>query len=243
MFRVATFNIRHGAPARGRVNHGALVRTCAGFDADVIGLQEVDSRRLRSAFRNQATLVAHRLGFTVIYGAVLQTGLFGRYGNALLARGAIRDVNLVQLPRPSRRQARGAILARVELHGVDVSVAVTHLQHHPARFRHQPPEAPLQLRALLDILKQRPAPRMLLGDLNLGLSRAKTILDAAGFESVPESPTVPAEQPRVTLDYIAVDGLQIVDSAVIPIDTSDHRPVVASLEISPLARVATRTSS
>ena len=231
MFRVATFNIRHGAPARGRVNHRALVRSCAELDADVLALQEVDSRRLRSSFRNQATLIARRLGLSVVYGAVLRTGMFGRYGNALLVRGDFRDVSLVQLPRPSRRQARGAILARVELPGLEVSVAATHLQHHPARFGDQAPEAPLQLRALLDILKQRPPPRMLLGDLNLGLSRAKPLLAAAGFDSVPEANTVPAEQPRVTLDYIAVDGLRIIDSTVVPIHTSDHRPVVARVEL------------
>jgi endonuclease/exonuclease/phosphatase family metal-dependent hydrolase len=212
------------------VDHDALVRTCAEFDADVIALQEVDSRRLRSSFCNQAALVARRLGYNVVYGTVLRAGVFGRYGNALLARGALRDVNLVELPRPSRRQARGAIIARVEFPDLDVTVAVTHLQHHPARLRSQPPEAPLQLQALLDVLKQRPQPRLLLGDLNLGLSRAKPLLTAAGFDSTPGSPTFPADRPRVTVDYIAVDGLRIVESEVMRTHTSDHRAVVASVE-------------
>src|SRR5215207_1469103 len=111
-FRVATFNIRHGAPLDGRVDHRALVRTCADLDADVIGFQEVDDKRLRSSFRNQAALVARHVGAAYIYGAVLRRGIFGRYGNALVARGAIRDVDLMQLPRPSSRDPRGAILAR-----------------------------------------------------------------------------------------------------------------------------------
>jgi len=235
MFRVATFNIRHGAPAHRRVDHRSLLETCAALDADVLGLQEVDRRRLRSCFRNQAAFVARRLGYTVVYGTVLRAGAFGHYGNALLVRGSVRDVNLVQLPRPSRRQPRGAILARVELRGADVSVGVTHLQHHPPRFKTQPREAPLQLRALLDILKQRPQPRVLLGDLNLGLARAKPLLAAAGFESVPESPTFPADRPRATIDYIAVDGLSIVHSQVAPTQTSDHRAVVADVEVNRVA--------
>src|SRR6187397_1291848 len=94
-WRVATFNIRHGAPAGGRVRHGALVQACAALDADVIGLQEVDSRRLRSSFRNQAALVARQLGCAFVYGEVLRRGIFGRYGNALVTRGVPRDVELV----------------------------------------------------------------------------------------------------------------------------------------------------
>ena len=82
--RVATFNIRHGAREGERVDHRALVETCRDLDADVVGLQEVDKGRLRSSFRNQATLVARRLGYTSVYGPVVRTGPRGRYGNALL---------------------------------------------------------------------------------------------------------------------------------------------------------------
>ena len=86
LLRVATFNIRHGARVGERVDHRALVQTCRDLDADVVGLQEVDNRRRRSSFRNQATLVARSLGYTSIYGPVVRTGPLGRYGNALLAR-------------------------------------------------------------------------------------------------------------------------------------------------------------
>ena len=230
-FRVATFNIRHGAPPGGRVSHGALVQTCAELDADVLGLQEVDRGRLRSSFRNQAALVARHLGCAFVYGEVLRRGIVGRYGNALLTRGALRDVDLVQLPRPSPRQARGAILARIELAGLDVSVAATHLQHHPAELGDQPREAAVQLRALLDTLNQRPLPRLLLGDLNLGPRRAKPLLAAAGFDCAPDAPTFPAEGPRVTLDYIAVRGLRILESAAVPTRASDHRAVVATVAV------------
>jgi endonuclease/exonuclease/phosphatase family metal-dependent hydrolase len=229
VIRVATFNIRHGARVDERVNHRALVQTCAELDADVIGLQEVDSRRLRSSFRNQAALVARHLGYAFVYGTVLRRGPIGHYGNALLVRGAVRDVDRCTLPRPSERQARGAILARVALPGLDISVAVTHLQHHPPHLREQPHEAPIQLRALLDVLQRRPLPRLLVGDLNLGMTRAKPLLTAAGFDSAPDLPTFPADRPRVTLDYIAVQGLHIVESEVVPTHTSDHRAVVAVL--------------
>jgi len=227
--RVATFNIHKGAPEAGRVDHDALVETCASLDADVLGLQEVESRHRRSWFRHQAALVARRLGYTFVDGPVIRSWPFGRYGNALLARGAIRAVELLPLARPSPRQQRGAIVARIELAGLDVTVAVTHLQHHGRRFADRPPEAPIQLRGLLDELARRPAPRILLGDLNLGATNAIPILTAAGFTVAPTAATFPARQPRLVLDYVAVDGLQVVESEVVPTLTSDHRAVVATL--------------
>ena len=227
--RVATFNIHHGAREGERVDHLALVRTCASLDADVLGLQEVESRHRRTWFRHQAALVARRLGYTFVYGPVIRSWPFGRYGNALLARGAIGDVELLALPRPSPRQPRGAILARVGLPDAEVTVAVTHLQHHARRFAGAPPEAPIQLRGLLDALSARPSPRILLGDLNLGAPNAIPILTAAGFTVAPTAATFPAGQPRLVLDYVAVDGLRVVGSEVVPTLTSDHRAVVATL--------------
>ena len=93
----------------------------------------------------------------------------------------------------------------------------------------QPPEAPLQLRGLLEVLTARPRPRILLGDFNLGVGKATPILTAAGYHTVADRPTFPADAPRITLDYIAVDGLRILESNVVPTHTSDHRAVVATV--------------
>ena len=80
--RVATFNTRHGAREDDHVDHRSLVQTCAELEADILGLQEVESRHRRTWFRNQAALVARRLGCEFVYGTVIRSGL-GRYGNAL----------------------------------------------------------------------------------------------------------------------------------------------------------------
>ena len=110
-------------------------------------------------------------------------------------------------------------------------MAVTHLQHQPPHLRHLPAEAPMQLRGLLDRLAARPSPRILLGDLNLGAPSAVPILADAGFATAATSPTFPASAPRVTLDYVAVDGLRLLESHVAPTRVSDHRAVVASVEL------------
>jgi len=179
--------------------------------------------------RDQAGVVARHLGAHRHYGAALRRGV-GEYGNALIARGEIDDAEVRRLPGIESRQARVAILGRVTVRDLEVSVAVTHLQHWPPRLRHLPDEAPGQLESVLGWLRERPGPRLLLGDLNLEPHRAEPILTAAGFDVAPTGPTFPTDRPRVRVDYIAVDDLTVVQAAVAPANhVSDHRAVVAEL--------------
>jgi endonuclease/exonuclease/phosphatase family metal-dependent hydrolase len=230
--RVATFNIRHGADADGRVSLDELASACDALDADVLGLQEVDRGRRRSRMRDQSRVVAHRSGATRVYGRARRRGAVGAYGNALVVRGAITERTVLRLPRLGPREPRVAILASVTVRGVVLSVAVTHLQHRPARLADAPDEAPEQLRTVADALRARPAPRVFLGDCNLQPARAEPILRAAGFEVADTAPTFPADEPRIRLDYVAVDGLRIVEAQVAPpAGVSDHRAVVVDLSL------------
>jgi endonuclease/exonuclease/phosphatase family metal-dependent hydrolase len=122
------------------------------------------------------------------------------------------------------------VLAQVRVRGIALSIAVTHLQHRPARLRHLPHDAEEQLRFVLDALVVRPRPRVLLGDLNLQPETARPILEEAGFAVAEHGPTYPAAAPRIQLDYVAVDGLEVRDALVAaPAAVSDHRAVVADL--------------
>jgi endonuclease/exonuclease/phosphatase family metal-dependent hydrolase len=229
--RVATFNIRHASHDDGTVDHRALIASCRSLRADVLGLQEVDRRRRRSGWRDQSKVVARALRCRAVYGSVLRRGVIGHYGNALLARD-IRDVRFVRLLRPSARQPRGAIFATARVAGTVCSVAVTHLQHHPAELRHLPAEAPVQLRALLEAFAPWPLPRIVLGDVNLGPANATPIFRAAGYEVAATPPSFPSRDPRITLDYVAVSGVELAATEVVETSVSDHRAVVATLRVS-----------
>jgi endonuclease/exonuclease/phosphatase family metal-dependent hydrolase len=230
--RVATFNIRHGADADGRVSLDELARACDALDADVLGLQEVDRGRRRSRMRDQSRVVARRSNATRVYGRARRRGAVGAYGNALVARGSITDRSVLRLPRLGLRQPRVAILASVVVRGMTLSVAVTHLQHRPARLADAPDEAPEQLRAVLAALRARPGPHVFLGDCNLQPGRAEPILREAGFDVAETGPTFPADAPRIRLDYVAVDGLRIEDARVASAaGVSDHRAVVVDLSL------------
>lgn len=229
--RVASFNIRGGRMG-GRADIPRLVETCAGLDADILGLQEVDRHRRRTGYVDQAGRVARGLGGTHVYGPTRRRVLRGQYGNALIARGPIRDADVRVLPGLGGQQRRAAVLARVDSEEASVSVAVTHLQHHPRRLAHLPDEAPDQLRAVLSWLASRPSPRVLIGDLNLSPARAEPILSAAGFTIAATGPAYPSDAPRLQLDYVAVDGLIIESASVVPTgDLSDHRPIVVDVSV------------
>lgn len=228
--RVATFNIRHGADDRDRVRPIALARACARLRADVLGLQEVERGRRRSWYLDQGRFVAAFMRVRHVEGPAIRRGRWRAYGNALLVRGEVDDVDVLDLPRGADREPRSAILARVRVRGTELSVAVTHLQHRPARLRHLPHDAPDQLAAVLAALRARPAPRVALGDLNLQPAKARPVFTAAGFTMLEHGPTYPAGEPRIQLDYVAVDGLEVRSVAVQPAAAvSDHRAVVADL--------------
>jgi endonuclease/exonuclease/phosphatase family metal-dependent hydrolase len=232
VLRVATFNIRRGADDGDRVRLRALARSCALLEADVLGLQEVVGGRRQSWYLDQGAVVARRTRARHVSGPAVRRGRRRTYGNALVTRGRILDHVVLDLPRAPEREPRSAIVARVRVSELELTVAVTHLQHWPKRHRHRPHDAPDQLRAVLDALAVRPGPRLLLGDLNLEPEAATPILAAAGFTRAEHGPTFPAGIPRATLDHVAVDGLVVRRAWVAArAPVSDHRAVVADLAL------------
>ncbi len=228
--RIVTFNVKHGRVLDGRIDNRLLAATCVGLEADVLALQEVDRRATRSGFADQVRLVARATGLSAAFGEAARRGPIRRYGNALLGRGSLSDVEVVGLPRPERGEYRVAVLARLELDSGVVSgdgtavlsVAATHLSFRRA-------EGPAQLEALVRLLDRRPLPRVLLGDLNLGPEEVEPVLAAAGYQIAATGPTFPARTPRSRIDYVAVAGLEVVSAETPETSLSDHRPVVAEV--------------
>jgi len=220
--RIVTFNVKHGSVGNGRSDNRLLARTCAGLEADILALQEVDRRATRSRLADQVGRVARATGMSAAFGEVARRGPLRRYGNVLLARGALSEVETVGLPQPEGGEFRVAVLARLILPPLLVSVAATHLSFRPG-------EGAAQLDAVIEALARRPPPRVLLGDLNLPPEEVEPALAAAGYEVASTGPTFPARTPRSRIDYVAVEGLRMVSAQVLETPVSDHRPVVVEV--------------
>jgi endonuclease/exonuclease/phosphatase family metal-dependent hydrolase len=220
--RVVSWNVQHGVPdPEDAPDLGRAVGPLADLSADVYALQEVDQGLERTGFVDQMALVADAVGGLVVPVPAFQRGE-GTYGNALVVRGAVADAEVLALPGPA--EPRSAGLARVGVDGGEWSIAVTHLSLDAATAR-------LQLEMVLRELAARPAPRVLLGDLNLETEHVRPITTASGFDLASGNPTWNARRrPRRRLDHVAVAGASITATGVSKLPVSDHLAVWADLQ-------------
>jgi endonuclease/exonuclease/phosphatase family metal-dependent hydrolase len=221
--RIVTFNIQHGRGPDGRTDAGRLANALALLDADVLGLQEVDVGVAGSQRLDQARLAADATGLAVAFGPASRVGWRGRYGNALLARGVIDEVDELELPTSSRRDRRSALLARVTTHERTIGVATTHLS---VRYE----DAVRQLEIVLAMLQRWAAPRVLLADCNLAPAAVAPLAERVGLSLAVGRPTFPSAAPRVQIDHVAVAGLRIAAVSVPESAVSDHRPLVVTVD-------------
>lgn len=219
--RVATFNVKHGDNGGGRIDLRRLGVACAGLSADVLAVQEVDRFARRTGFRDEMRVIARATGLEAVFGEAARRR-WRTYGNVLLARGPISDVEVIRLPRPNDGEQRVAIVARVGVDGVGLSVGATHLSFRAG-------EGLPQLAVVLEALARRDGPRVLLGDLNLVPEVVEPAVSGAGYRLAPTGPTFPASAPRTRIDFVAVSGLEVLAASTPQPGVSDHLPVVADL--------------
>ena len=219
--RVATWNIRHGRPQHGFASNRRLAAGVRALDVDVLAVQEVERRVIRSWFADQPALIARAARATArAYAPARGLAVIGSDGVALCARGEIRRHEVLSLP-PEEGQPRVALLAEL----ADVTVVTTHLQNEEH-------EARRQLEWLLGRLQSIDGPCVLLGDLNLRPPDIEAMVTAAGFALAGGGPTEPAHDPVQQIDHIAVRGLKVEHVAVGEAPVSDHRPLIAELRFS-----------
>jgi endonuclease/exonuclease/phosphatase family metal-dependent hydrolase len=236
--RVATFNIKHSATASGYLGRPwRLAGICAGIDADVVALQEVDRRVWRSWFADLLR-EAQGTGFpSAAFGKAMGANLVslinpgGAYGVALLVRGEILSQETMLLVgdhvrlRFGRRrnlapEPRVAMFNQVRLgNGLTLSTATTHFGG---------PRRRELLQAVVARLSELPGPRVLLGDVNSGHEQVRRWLaDTSTLELAPR----PAELRRDyrQSDHIAVAGCQVRSVSAHWTSISDHPVVLADL--------------
>jgi endonuclease/exonuclease/phosphatase family metal-dependent hydrolase len=213
VIRVATWNVRHGRPRRGFASNRRLVSAAVGLGVDVLALQEVERRVVRSWFADQPARVAHALGAAHRFAPARRLALIGSDGVALCLRDTVLQCERVAIDR------RVLLLARTPV----ASFACTHLQADAA-------VAKRQLERVIDTLTAWPAPRVLLGDLNLSTADVAGPLGAAGFSLVGGGPSEPAWAPVQRIDHVAVDGFATGPVSTPAVPVSDHRPVIVELD-------------
>ena len=122
-FTAASYNIHQAIGADGRHDRRRIVQVIKQLQADVIGLQEVDTNPDGDEMY-QLDFFARETGLKAIAGRTMRRR-DSDYGNVLLTRHKILDVRTIDLSVP-RREPRGAIDVDLDIGGVIVRVIVTH---------------------------------------------------------------------------------------------------------------------
>ncbi|MET9915745.1 endonuclease/exonuclease/phosphatase family protein [Streptomyces sp. NPDC006435] len=251
--RVVTYNIHAGADADGVFDPARQAAELRALDADVIGLQEVDSHwGTRSEWRDLAAELAERLDMRVSFAPIYSldpqdpgaprrefgVAVLSRYRvvgaeNHEITRLSTQDPDPVPAPAPGF----GEVVLRVK--GLPVHVYVTHLD-----YRADPAVRAAQVADTRRIMAEDgrrggdgaagpgAVRQILLGDFNAPPTAPelaplwKELTDAD-----PGGPTYPAAAPAQRIDYVAVSkgSVRVRDAAVAETLASDHRPVVADL--------------
>ncbi|WP_407938214.1 endonuclease/exonuclease/phosphatase family protein [Motilibacter peucedani] len=258
--RLATWNLLHGVSTTdGTVSEAALRSAVTALDADVLGLQEVDSEQPRSHGLREAAVAADALGAVdwrwlptlvgtpgrhrtwrpTVLGEVVQGS--PAYGIALLSRLPVLRWAELRLaaapfgaplvvpgdPRPRvvvvPDEPRAALAAVVETADGPVSVVTAHLSFVPG----------FNVRQLRQVVRwaraELPAPRVLLGDLNLPGGLPGRV---SGWQQVGRVPTYPSARPRLAFDAVLGDGLSgwsASEPRAVPLPVSDHAALVLEL--------------
>jgi len=227
---LATYNIHAGVGTDGRFAPERIVNVLREINADVIALQEVEHHRIGN--RDLLEYLAAETGLTAIAGPTLLRET-RHYGNAMLVKSPVLDVNRIDLSLPGR-EPRGAIDVILDCNGMRMRVVATHLGLSPGERRKQ-------VRRLIASFEshESAAISVLTGDLNEWfLWRRILRWLRAHFQPTPDLATFPSRFPVFALDHIwltpvnRLNKMEVHTSKLARI-ASDHLPLKAVVDIDP----------
>jgi endonuclease/exonuclease/phosphatase family metal-dependent hydrolase len=240
--RIATYNV-HGCVGMDRQRSEArIAEVIAQLSVDIVGLQELDLRRRRSAGADQTGMIAEQLGWHSHFHPAMRRD-DEHYGNAVLSRYPLSFRRAAELPGTAPffcRENRAAIEVDVETNIGAVHIINTHLG---LGWRERLLQAQLFTSAEWHAAIAGDAPLILLGDFNsLPGSRpyralTRYLRDVRELvRATRPIRTFPTWFPALAVDHIFVNAalhpvsLTVHHSPVARI-ASDHFPLVAEVTL------------
>ena len=211
--RVVGWNVRSLRDGRHRV-----AQQVRRLDPDVLVLQEAPRLVL---WRLSRLLLARSCGLRV---ATPRRAA----GNVVLVRPgiAVLSASEVRLPRRPGLHRRAAAVAVLEVDGLRLAVAGTHLDLDPtARL-----DSARRVRAALP----EDVPLVVSADVNDDPGSPAWVALADGLTDRGDAPTFPAGTPRRRIDALLVRGVEVRSHVVVEVaGASDHRALVAEVLLPP----------
>jgi endonuclease/exonuclease/phosphatase family metal-dependent hydrolase len=235
---IASYNVHKCVGADRRFDPERILRVIQEIDADIIALQEADSR------------FGERTGLLDLQRLQRETGLVavpilgankahGWHGNVVLFKqGTVRDVHQISLPG---LEPRGALVAEIDMaSGGTLRIIAAHfglLRRSRAQQAHMIAEI---------MSKGGDVPTILLGDLNewrLGDRSSLSTFRSTFGAQPPSVPSFPANMPILALDRIIanrsglISAIEVHNSPLARI-ASDHLPIKTMLTLDSMLSVS-----
>lgn len=229
--RVMTYNVHEGYSNLGIPDAELIARAIEAARPDLAGLQEISRGLDVMGGADLAAYLAWRLPeYHVVYGATNGD----RQGNLLLSRYPIIAQGSLRFPRLVAGEQRGLTWVRIPAVAGDLTFAVTHF----SAWADEGADRMAQAEGVLAFWRQRPR-TLVAGDFNetpggpaIERLRAGGLTDLAAAAGKGGEPTFPALRPSRRIDYIWASPDVLAVSAEVPaVTASDHRPVLAAVEI------------
>ena len=238
--RVATYNVHGCVGMDGQRSESRIADVIASLNADIVGLQELDQNRARSAAVDQAGAIAKQLGWHHFFHPAMRRAE-ELYGDAILSRYPIAVRHAVELPGNPPwycRETRGITSAEAETPLGLVHIVNTHfgLGRLERKLQAQlltsaewlgsvPAETPLIVLGDFNSVPWSPAYKMIAAKLR---DVRRLIASAVSFR------TFPTAFPALAVDHIFVSAAFRPTNMHVHRDAparraSDHFPLVADL--------------
>lgn len=223
LVKVMTFNV-HSCKSLDKKNTlTEIAELINSHNPAVVALNEIERYSPRTLFSDQAKKLAKYTNKSCLFGPAIKIGPFGFFGNALLSSFPVLKWQNIKLF--SDKEFRAFIHAKLQLPGASLTVIVAHLGLSKR-------ERYLQMRKIVNTLKGEKNPFLIMGDFNALEDEIKPLLKVTRDIGAQSGPTFPSDLPKARIDYIlASKDILDYEVEVIPTDTSDHLPVLATLEI------------
>ncbi len=230
--KVMSYNIHIGQDSKNVDQLENLAEFIKSTQADLIGLQEVDSVCNRSGNIDQIKFLAEKTG---MYYAYARHFAFdgGSYGIGILSKhplSNVKDHRIILTSTGTEDAATRALLtAQVFLEKKKLTFATVHMDYRDSNSRYT------QAEELVKLFGEMEQPVILTGDFNARpgtkeVMKLQTIFTDATNDS---AITFPATNPLNKIDYIMVskENLEeIIEQEVYPVLHSDHLPVMSILK-------------
>ncbi|UKJ09282.1 endonuclease/exonuclease/phosphatase family protein [Solitalea lacus] len=235
--KILTYNVHHcNPPGTNVIDVAAIAKVVKESNASIVALQEVDVNTSRSGKElNEAEAIAKACGMYFCFGKSLDFA-GGGYGNAILSKYPISDVQCMLLSKAADPKTEQRSLLTVKLaigENKFIRFACTHLDVASVANRE------LQIKEITQMAKSDSLPFFIAGDFNdIPQSAALNLFDKTFIRScITCEPTAPQDVPNQIIDFIAFDkrfskNIKVANHVVLDDRyASDHRPVYAELLI------------